>query len=1037
MINCHASSLALELKDLTDVTIQNCTFGDWTFKQVQNIFIENIKNVFDEGFLTSLNFLNSSALMQNMMIEHENLNGHLEGIFVQDFSILHIEHSNFMNNTVKYGIIKVLNFSNLIMSNCSVLGNYAEEDGAVIYVNESFIYLRNTYLQNNKANGAGGAIFAETRSRLQIENCTFSNNEANQTGGAIHLAYFSEVDLFNVSFSRNIANIGGAMYLTDNSTLNANSLSASQNRALFGVVIAAIGSCNFFCQNCFLSENNVGYTEGAAIQISNNSMVIVSDLKCLRQMGNLYSCIYAEFDCTVSVDNSTLAMNNGSVIFLSSNSHLITVSSKFVNNLTPEYGGAILSTDNSFLDVSYSLFEGNKAIVGGAIFQNTSVTKLNQCLFLGNSDSALVGNANSEVSIKNCDFENNVGQRFSGAVSMLNHTVINVSNTTFKNNRLNSTINLNGQQIYRQAVYKNTTVTAGAAIWLFQSVGNISKSVFYNNSASFWGGTISILANSLLSISHTTFENNVAGLFGGAIISNHSFLNIEHSDIKNNSVLNKETGIGGSFYLMGNSTIKISSVLFSECHAKYGGAIVANFSTIIMINSSLTSNTGSAIYLLDGVFADINNCTFSNNSTPDDGGAITCQYYCDMKMVNSNFSKNRAVAGGGAVSVSRSMSKFSVRNCSFTSNSAYSGGALSVSHSYFSISDSNFSNNMATEGGVLELAGNVSMTNCRIIDNTAHAFGGVVKSINGSLQMSNCLASNNSVKSNGGVIYSTGSIIFITNCIFKMNSALGLGGVFFVGEGTTLVRNSSFVRNFAELSGGVFIVLHSVINITQSYFFENQAKRLAGILVSKFGAKAIICETEISHNAIGAIIIDDNSVLELNGSHVANNHAPKDTVGALSALSISNSSLLIAFNSSFKRNGAYQHDSTISSTNSTAYLEKCIFMENFLTSYGGTISIEAAILKVANTFFTHNTGYDIYFDLSQDHFMNRLETYRCLFKHDNFSLKSNMDRFEQIAVRENIISNINSPLQVHTAVQKTPYASSKMFIYLPQKMTML
>ena len=49
MINCHASSLALELKDVTDATIQNCTFGHWTFRQVQNIFIENITNIFNEG----------------------------------------------------------------------------------------------------------------------------------------------------------------------------------------------------------------------------------------------------------------------------------------------------------------------------------------------------------------------------------------------------------------------------------------------------------------------------------------------------------------------------------------------------------------------------------------------------------------------------------------------------------------------------------------------------------------------------------------------------------------------------------------------------------------------------------------------------------------------------------------------------------------------------------------------------------------------------------------------------------------------------
>ena len=382
MINCHASSLVLELKDITNVTIENCTFGNWTFAQVLKAFIKNCNNIFDQGVPTSLNFLNSSAMIEQMTIEHGNLIGHLKGISVQDFSILYIDQSSFVNNTVKHGLIKVLNLSNLIMSNCTMSGNYAEEDGAAIYANTSLINLANTYFQNNEANRAGGAIFVERISWLQIENCTFRNNEANQVGGAIYVTYFSEAYLFNVYFSRNIAITGGAIYLADHSTLNANNLSASQNKALFGIVTSAIGSCYISCENCFLSENIAEHKNGAAIQIFDNSMAIVSDLRCLRQMGNLYSCIHAQLDCTISVNNSIFAMNTGSALLISTNSHLITINSKFVNNSVPGYGGAILSQGNNVVDVSYSIFDGNKAHIGGAIYQETSITKIDQCHFL-------------------------------------------------------------------------------------------------------------------------------------------------------------------------------------------------------------------------------------------------------------------------------------------------------------------------------------------------------------------------------------------------------------------------------------------------------------------------------------------------------------------------------------------------------------------------------------------------------------------------------------------------------------------------------
>ena len=144
MVNCQAASLSLELNELANVTIQNCTFGNWTFRQTQDIFIENVRNIFNEGSSTSLNFYNSSAFIEGITIEHDNT-GHLQGISAQDFSILYIKQSNFLNNTVIYGLIKVLNLSYLIMSNSAVLGNYAEEYAGAIYANKSLVNLTNTY----------------------------------------------------------------------------------------------------------------------------------------------------------------------------------------------------------------------------------------------------------------------------------------------------------------------------------------------------------------------------------------------------------------------------------------------------------------------------------------------------------------------------------------------------------------------------------------------------------------------------------------------------------------------------------------------------------------------------------------------------------------------------------------------------------------------------------------------------------------------------------------------------------------------------
>ena len=159
--------------------------------------------------------------------------------------------------------------------------------------------------------------------------------------------------------------------------------------------------------------------------------------------------------------------------------------------------------------------------------------------------------------------------------------------------------------------------------------------------------------NCSLSISNTTFENNIAGMFGGSITSDNCSLNIEYTKFKNNTVLNKVIGEGGGLYLVYNSMIKISHTLLSKCHASSGGAITANSTKIIVSNTSVIANTGSAIHLIDGDSFEIKNSKFVNNSAPDDGGSIVCEACCIVKMVNKRFSQNMAVNRGGAVYIDK------------------------------------------------------------------------------------------------------------------------------------------------------------------------------------------------------------------------------------------------------------------------------------------------------------------------------------------------------------------------------------------------
>ena len=102
---------------------------------------------------------------------------------------------------------------------------------------------------------------------------------------------------------------------------------------------------------------------------------------------------------------------------------------------------------------------------------------------------------------------------------------------------------------------------------------------------------------SSLMIHNTMFENNIAG-YNGCAISTAVYCSaiIEDSLFTNNSAQNKAVAHGGGLYVHLGSTVNISRVNLFQNEAQFGGAIfAADFSRIILSNSSLEGNKGSAI----------------------------------------------------------------------------------------------------------------------------------------------------------------------------------------------------------------------------------------------------------------------------------------------------------------------------------------------------------------------------------------------------------------------------------------------------------
>ena len=418
MVKCDASSLTLELTNIRKVTIENCTFGNCTFRQIGHVIIKDSSSV-SKDFPTSLYFHNSSGLMENISIKNLNFT---TGLLIQNNSYIQITKSKFVNNTVSYGLIKVLNSSILEMSNCTLQKNQAIDYVGAIHADRSFMYLTDTNFSNNNAIQGVGALHVIEGSFVFLKHCTLSYNQvkfgysAEKTedgcGGAILLSN-STANGINVSFSGNKATYGRGLACLLHSKVTGQFMDFSHNIAVFGSAIFEYISCKFSCKNCSIHENKIvslnNVTFGAVVHIY-HSTINVSGFECENHTGYSWSCIYATNYSSVFIYDAKFSMNIGCTISLSIQSHLVAVSSSFLNNTTPILG-AIWSM-NSLLDISHCTFSNNS---------NTTMNLL----------------SNTTASLVNCIYENNSTPYLGGAL-IVNDSYAIVSQSTFLENDANS-----------------------------------------------------------------------------------------------------------------------------------------------------------------------------------------------------------------------------------------------------------------------------------------------------------------------------------------------------------------------------------------------------------------------------------------------------------------------------------------------------------------------------------------------------------------------------------------------------------------------
>ncbi|HHE39125.1 MAG TPA: hypothetical protein ENL20_11235, partial [Candidatus Cloacimonetes bacterium] len=267
-------------------------------------------------------FLNQSSnvLINNCLIKNNSAeNG--GGIFCYNSSP-EILNTTISNNDADYGGgIECYFNSNPNMNNVIITGNSAIEGGGFFCKNNSNSNLENVTIESNTADYGGG--FYSYDSFPYIIDSNILNNEANHDGGGIHISENSEAIFENVLISGNsTAFNGGGVFCCGNSSPIFNNVTISNN---FVPSSDDPGGAGFSCWGASPVLSNVTITEnntaggGGGIECSYNSSLIITNGIISRNMAGSGGGI-SIYNSTINLSRVTISENisgnqGGGIVF--------------------------------------------------------------------------------------------------------------------------------------------------------------------------------------------------------------------------------------------------------------------------------------------------------------------------------------------------------------------------------------------------------------------------------------------------------------------------------------------------------------------------------------------------------------------------------------------------------------------------------------------------------------------------------------------------------------------------------------------------
>ena len=505
-------------------------------------------------------------------------------------SVINIDESIFKNNeALTVGGVGIFNKGNI--KNTLFEGNKAtvSEGGAMFVGSEGAVaVLDNVTFKNNTSASSGGAIGTRvgensngshnnnSQAVLNITNSTFEGNTAGTTGGAIDNHFYNENSgITNSTFTNNSAKDGGAIY--NHGDLDNQNKAANLN----------ITGGSF--------TGNTASGNGGAIYNQADATIKGVEFSGNKAESGYGGSIYVNTkvsdsqinDSTTTISESLFEGNSASIggaLFNHNGKTEITLTE--FNNNKADFGGAIYSSTSSYAELSIkdSAFTGNTAKSAGAVdaFGKTTIENVafnNNSATDANDDGggALFLGSVSDSTLKNVTFDGNTSAGVGGAIAT--RTAAQGNNSALKMTITDASFTNNSAAKEGGAIYSAADVTINA---------QGSNVTFSGNTAADGGDIYMADANTELAVNiadgkTVSLDGGVSGADGYDVTVQSAEFGVDSSG--NTTVTQKQGGTG---------TLRLDSYL--------KGADMAVTQATLALGSNANIDSTSEVTITDGGF---------------------------------------------------------------------------------------------------------------------------------------------------------------------------------------------------------------------------------------------------------------------------------------------------------------------------------------------------------------------------------------------------------------------------------------------------